>query len=93
MYLINPSFLDLAKKQLNIKTSNDIELLKLRDINSCNLIDIIWRKYPQMKELTTHEINVLGGMTLRLQCYKFVGVPKSSQWEYEFSSSKLEDIK
>ena len=64
MYLINPSFLDLAKNKLNIKTSNDENLLKLRDESSTRLIDIVWREYPQMKSLTVYEIQEMGYITL-----------------------------
>ena len=64
MYLINPSFLDLAKNKLNIKTGNDEKLLELRDESSTRLIDIVWCEYPQMKSLTVYEIQEMGYMTL-----------------------------
>ena len=66
MYLINPSFLDLAKNKLNIKTSNYENLLKLRDESSTRLIDIVWREYPQMKSLTVYEIQEMGYITLEI---------------------------
>ena len=64
MYLINPSFLELAKSKLNIKTNNDEKLLQLRDKNSFKLIDIVWNEYPQMKSLTVYEIQEMGYITL-----------------------------
>ena len=76
MYLINPSFLKLAKKKLNIETNNitiDQKILKLRDKSSCQLIDMLWREYPKMKSLTIAQCQDMGWITLRLQCYKFLG--------------------
>ena len=66
MYLINPSFLELAKSKLNIKTGNDEDLLKLRDKSSFKLIDIVWNKYPQMKSLTVYEDQEMGYITLEV---------------------------
>tara|TARA_B110000285_G_scaffold65201_1_gene74927 strand:+ start:547 stop:780 length:234 start_codon:yes stop_codon:yes gene_type:complete len=76
MYLINPSFLKLAKKKLNIKEGNitiDQKILKLRNKSSCQLIETLWREYPGMKSLTVAQCQDMGWITSQLQCYKFLG--------------------
>jgi hypothetical protein len=63
MYLINPSFLNLAKKKLHLKTRNKKEL-DLRSKTSIELIDIVFNDYPEMKSLTVYEIQEMGYITL-----------------------------